>query len=376
MKLCLKLITVLLALFILTACKDKIPEKEIVRSVRATQVADPSDLVKRWYPGQAKATQEVDLAFRVSGPLIALQVNVGDEVKKGQDLSRIDPRDFEVSLNNAQGQLEKAQAELNRAKTDYDRVLRIQKKDPGAVSQSMIDRNRQVVESTGAEISSLEADVDAAKDRLSYTFLKASFDGIITATYVENYEDVKAKQPIVRLIDHSQIEMIVNIPEVLIPHADELKAAGSILRVRFDPFPDHEIKARIKEIGKEASKTTRTYPVTLIMDQPDEIKVLPGMAGKASSTVSVANITGEASLVIPETAVFSSTDNQTYVWIIDGKPKKVKKRKIKTGELLDTGVEVKEGLTPGEWIATAGVNYLTQGQEVRIFGASNGEVAK
>ncbi len=376
MKLCLKLITVLLSLFILTACQDEIVEKEIIRSVRAIQVADPSDLVKRWYPGQAKATQEVDLAFRVSGPLITLPINVGDVVKKGQDLSRIDPRDFEVSLSNAQGQLEKAQAELNRAQSDYDRMLRIQKQDSGAVSQSMIDRSRQIVESTGAEISSLKADVDAAKDRLSYTFLKASFDGIITATYVENFEDVKAKQPIVRLIDHSQIEMIVNIPEVLISQADELKAAGNVFRVRFDPFPKREIKARIKEIGKEASKTTRTYPVTMIMDQPDDIKILPGMAGKVSSTVSVEDITGEKSLIIPETAVFSTTDSQTYVWVIDGKPEKVSKREIKTGELLDTGVEVKEGLTPGEWIATAGVNYLTQGQEIRILKPSTVEVAK
>jgi len=100
----------------------------------------------------------------------------------------------------------------------------------------LIDRSRQLVASTQANIRSLQAAVAAAQDRLSYTYLKAPFDGIITATYVENYEDVKAKQPIARLIDHSRIEMTINIPENMIYWADYLKAAGKSQRVRFDPY--------------------------------------------------------------------------------------------------------------------------------------------
>ena len=67
----------------------------------------------RWFPGRAKATQEVDLAFRVTGPLITRPIDVGDEVKKDQTLGRIDPRDFETNLRNVQGQLAQANAALN-----------------------------------------------------------------------------------------------------------------------------------------------------------------------------------------------------------------------------------------------------------------------
>jgi RND family efflux transporter MFP subunit len=366
----------LLALLIVSGCQEEVPKKEIIRSVRAIQVSDPADFVKRWFPGQAKAVQEVDLSFRVAGPLVTFPVNVGDTVKTGEEVARIDPRDFEVELRNAQGQLDKAKAVLQKAETDYERYVRIKKRDAGAVSQALIDRSLQQVESSRAEIRSLEASVDAAGDQLSYTYLKAPFDGIVTATYVENHEDVKRKQPIVRLIDHSQIEMIVNIPESLISHADYLKTAGKVLRVRFDPFPDREIEAQIKEIGKEASQTTRTYPVTLVMDQPEEIKVLPGMAGSAASTAPPPAEQGQSQVIIPETAVFSPDGNNTYVWVIDDQVNKVSKREVKTGKLLDSGIEVLEGIQAGDWIATAGVHYLKENQQVRILASPVAEVAK
>lgn len=367
----------LLLIFSVQGCQEEIPEKEMVRPVRAMEVSDPAEFTKRWFPGQAKAIQEVDLSFRVAGPLITLPVQVGDEVKKGQELSTIDPRDFQVALRNAEGQLARATAVLERAESDYARLLRIQKQDAGAISQRQIDKARQTVESSEAEIQSLIAAVDAAKDKLSYTYLKAPFDGIITATYVENYEDVKPKQPIVRLIDNSQIEIILNIPENLIHHADYLKSAGKVMRVRFDPFPDHEIEAQIKEIGKEASKTTRTYPVTLVMDQPEDIKILPGMAGKATRAVTIPGEKSEAHIIIPETAVFSMDDpSKTSVWVIDTQSKTVNKREVKVGELLDTGISIKEGLKAGDWIATAGVHYLKEGQQVHIQASPSKEASK
>ncbi len=376
MKFLIGSITLLLGIFPFLGCQEEIPKKEMIRPVRAIQVSDPSEFAKRWFPGQAKAIQEVDLSFRVAGPLITLPVKVGDQVRKGRELARIDPRDFEVNLRDAKGQLAREKAVLERAESDYERVLRIRKKDTGAVSQAMVDRSRQVMDSAKAQLRSLKAAVDSAGDQLSYSHLKAPFDGIISATYVENFEDVKAKQPIVRLIDHSEIEMIVNIPENLISHADYLKTAGKVLRVRFDPFPGREIEAQIKEIGKEASKTTRTYPVTLVMDQPADIKILPGMAGNAASTAPPPGIKGQSQIVIPETAVFSTNENKTYVWIINEKSKKVSKQEVKSGKLLGSGITIREGIEPGEWIATAGVHYLKEGQQVRILSASTGEVAK
>jgi RND family efflux transporter MFP subunit len=351
------------ATLLLGGCaEEQAPEKEIIRPVRAAKVADPGQLKGRRWPGRASATQEVELSFRVAGPLITLPVDIGDVVKKDDIVARIDPRDFEVNVRNIQGQVERAQATLRRASSDLARLEKIYKEDPGATSEAAIDRARQQRDSARAEVHSIKASVTSAKDQLAYTYLKAPFDGIVVAKYVENFEDVRAKAPVMRIVDDSRIEMVINIPENLIGLAPQVEQAWA----EFDAFPGIELDASIKEIGTEASETTRTYPVTLIMDQPDNVKILPGMAGKAWGRVK--DLTDLSAVRVPISATFTETEGgKTYVWIIDEGSSTVSRREVETGELADVGIQINSGLKPGEWVATAGVHFLQEGQKVRIL---------
>ncbi len=351
---------------VLVGCTKEEPPEESVRLIRVAKVADPNDFQTRWFSGKAKATQEVNLSFRVSGPLVELPVNVGDRVVAGDVLAKIDPRDFEVALRNDQGRLSRAQSGVNRAVKDYNRAINIQKEDAGAISQSMIDRSLEDVQTSKAEVRSLKAAVDAAQDRLGYTALMAPFDGIVTEKYVDNFEDVQAKQPVLRIVDYSMIEMVIDIPEAYISYADEVKAQGKVLKAVFEAFPGVEIPAAISEIGEEASKTTRTYPITLVMDQPEGVQILPGMAGKATNTVRVARNGENQGIIVPDTAVFSAADSKTYVWILDMGSMQVKRSEVTTGSLQDNGIAVLTGLQAGDVIATAGVHYLKDDQVVRI----------
>ena len=409
---------VLLPVVLLSACdseSESVEKPEVIRPVKAMKVTDVAQMRLRWFPGRAKATREVDLAFRVAGPLITRPANVGDVVKAGDVAAQIDPRDFEVALRNVEGLLEAARAELaamrqarpedirrlkaavekaqaaNRlGEQEYKRITGIRDEDPGAVSQDMIDRateqrdraaaelrraredlkigergaRAEDIAAKDAEIRSLEASVESASDQLGYTHLRAPFDGTIVATYVENFEDVRAKQPIVRLLDTSRIEMTIDISESLISLAPQVKD----VTVVFDPFPDREIVAVIKEIGTEASETTRTYPVTLIMDQPEDITILPGMAGKATGRTVEEMAPDQTSVDIPVSATFTAgSSGQSFVWVIDEQSKTVSRREVKLGQFTDTGVRILEGLELGEWIAIAGVHYLREGQQVRLL---------
>ena len=144
------------------------------------------------------------------------------------------------------------------------------------------------------------------------------------------------------------------------------------VRIRFDAVAGREFPAKVKEISNEASETTRTYPVTLIMDQPDDVKILPGMAGAARAEGRIPGATAEQGIGIPISAVFSEgKGGESFVWIIDENTTKVARRAVKTGELTDFGSRVNDGLQPGEWIAIAGVHYLREGQRVRLF--TNGQ---
>jgi len=360
-----KIVLILTLLIFWVGCGGDVEEKKYVRPIRAMMVADVSGLVSGSFPGQTRAENRVNLSFRVGGPLIERPVKVGDKVNKGDILARIDPRDFEVNLRNAEGAFGVAKAELNFAISDYDRALSILKEDPGAISQTLVDRKRQDVNRLKAQVKSLTAQVEAAQDALGYTYLKAPFNGDIVATYVQNFEDALPKQPIVRLLNASRIEMVIDIPESMIsgvPYVENIV-------VRIDPFPDREFVAEIKEIGSEASRTTRTYPVTLIINQPDDIKILPGMAGTASASAKLPETIVDTGHEVPISAVFSDEqNNKSFVWLLDEKTKTVKRREVKTGNLTKNGIIIIEGIKAGEWIATAGVSYLREGQQVRILG--------
>jgi RND family efflux transporter MFP subunit len=351
---------------LLAACDRGAPVTEQpVRPVRAIKVGEAGPLADRWFPGQARAHNEADLSFRVSGPLIVLPNDiVGKEYKAGDVISRIDPRDYEVKVADIEAQLARARASAKRAASEYQRELNIFKEEPGATSQTAVDRKSAQRDQTVAEVKSLSASLDAARDQLDYTYLKAPFDGKVVQQYVQNFEDVRAKQAILRLLDTSRIEMVVNIPENLISYAPYV----TNIRVQFDAFKDRTIPAVIKEIGAEASRSTRTYPVTLIMDQPDDIKILPGMAGRSTADRKDVDAVRQTGIVIPVSAIFSPEENATsYVWVFDEQSATVSRRAVVTGELSDHGVPVGEGLTPGEWVVTAGVSYLTEGQTVRLL---------
>jgi RND family efflux transporter MFP subunit len=338
------------------------PVEDVPRPVRTMLVGDAGAIEGRSFPGRASAAQVVNLSFRVSGPLITLPVNVGDVVATGDLLARMDPRDYETRVRNAEGQLQRAQANAERAKADLNRALGIQKSDPGAISQAVIDRAREAQAIARADITALQATLSGATDELADTYLTAPFDGVIVATHVENHEYVQAQQPIARLLDQSRVEFVVNVPETLISLVGQVQN----IQVEFDALPGVEIPAQIKEIGTEASASTRTFPVTLIMDQPEGATVLPGMAGSASGYMADDSIDREVPIVVPAHALFSPVEGQAdYVWVVTPSDNTVEQRQVELGLLTSLGVTVTSGLQPGERIATAGVHFLREDQTVR-----------
>ncbi len=360
------LITTLVAML---GCGEKeVITKDEIRPIKSLKIGEMEPFGGRWYPGKATATQEANLSFRVPGTVQRLPVDLGVQVNKGDLLARLDPQDYQVALNSAQARLREAEAGLELATSEYERVARVYDKDPGAVSKSLVDVRKAQLDSAKAQIVAAQAAVESATDNLSYTYLKSPYAGVVVEKFVEQFEDVQAKQSVIRILDTSSIEFTVNIPETLMEHVDKVKQTGAY--VVFDAYPDVEVPAKVKEVGKEPSKTTRTYPVTLIMEQPEKFKILAGMAGKAKgdkkATAVIAAEEGLVGIEIPITATFSDEARQSFVWVVDENSKQVSKRAIKVINLTENGAMV-TGLQPGEMIATAGASMLVDGQQVRIL---------
>ena len=339
----------LLVCMVLISCGKEAPPKNMVRPVKAMKVGDTIGITGRPFPGKAKATEETYLSFDVPGTLIERPVNIGDSVEKGQLIARLDPRDYQANLKAAR-------AAHKQSRHDFARAKELIKKDfISKVNYDLLE----------AKVDIAEANVAIARKALSDSVIKAPYAGRIPSLYVENYQAVLAKQRIARLLDTSKIEMIIHIPESLISYAPYVKN----FRVKFDAFPGKEVPATIHEVSNEASATTRTYPVTLIMDQPQDFNIKPGMAGTARGERDMPEAEKtEQGFEIPLSATFSPYNtNDTYVWLIDEDSLTVSLHQVTTAELTANGIKVTKGIKTGDWLVTAGVHYLEKGQEVKIM---------
>lgn len=329
----------------LSACDDSPPPQDVVRPIRAVKIVDAEALRGRSFPCRAEAVQEINAAFEVPGRLIERPVRVGSEVAAGALLARLDPSDFQNALVQAEARAERARALRDR----IAQALR-----SGAVA-------RQDLTNAQAELDDALAEVEIRTKALEDTQLRAPFDGMIAATFVENFQNVQAKQPVMRLLDISSVECVVNIPENLVsavPYVQEIE-------VVFDAFPGRVIPAAIAEVGREATVTTRTFPITLVMDQPGDVEILPGMAGRVSARAVVPDAADDAGFDIPLNAIFSDDGRRSLVWVIDPVTMAAGKREVEEVGLSALGMRV-TGVKSGEWIATTAVHVLREGQRVRL----------
>ena len=337
-----------LAGLLLSGCGSEPPPAVQPPLVEVIQIADAESLSKSIFPGRAKAGQEVNLSFRVNGPLTELPVQVGTEVKQGDVVAQLDDTDFKIALKDARASHKQASADFKRGKELLPK---------GHISRSDYDK-------LDARFKTTAANLEQTQQNLNYTTLKAPFSGVVVETYVKNFETIISKQPILRLLDPSSIEFVISVPENLIKYA----AYVEDISVTFDAFSDKTIEAKIKEIGKEASRATRTYPVTLVMAQPEDAEILAGMAGSARITAKIPEGSELAGMEIPATAVFSGEDKaRSYVWVVDQAAKTLGRREVETGRLTEYGVRIRSGLNPGDTVVIKGVHSIMEGQKVRIM---------
>jgi len=356
-----------LVLVVLTGCESADAPIPQPKKVKAIQLGDASPLVERSLPGRARAAQEVNLSFRVSGPLVELPANVGDTVKEGDLIARIDPTDFESRVQASRSKLQQGIAARDLAAAEFKRAAQIREKNSDLISASEYDNRLGDKDNTLAQVLALESALKLAEDDLAHTFLTAPFDGVIAATYVENFENVLAKRTIARILDADRIEVVIDIPERLINYAPYVLSAT----VSFEALPNVTLEATVEEIGSEASAVTRTYPVTLIMDQPEGVAIKPGMAAKARLVSKLPEESREVGMSIPATALIGGERaDETYVFIVNESDMTLEKRSVELSLLSNTGVLVKSGLQVGEWLVVAGVHSVAEGQEVRILDAT------
>ncbi|MDJ0686015.1 MAG: efflux RND transporter periplasmic adaptor subunit [Alphaproteobacteria bacterium] len=344
----------------LAACEEPQEQTEFVRPVRAMKIQDAETFVQRSFPGRAAATREINASFRVGGQLFKRPIDLGMEVKQGDLIAALDPATYQAEVDRTNAELASAIAVLDRADQELTRQSTLL--EEGWVTEARVQTVQATQSAAQAAVIAARSAVARAELDLSYTTLTAPFDGVIVETYVENFQTVFPEQPIARIVDTSQIEFWISIPEGLISLAPYVRE----VTVEFDAFPGQALPAQIKEIKNEASQTTRTFDVNLIMDQPEGFTILPGMAGRASQgRLDLPEDLSVTGFEVPLAAIHNPSGDQDYVWVIDEETMAVSHREITVIEPAPRGMRV-QNVAPGEWVVIAGVEYLREGQKVRF----------
>ena len=361
---------VLACVLALTGCggtEEAAPE--VVRPVKIVTIDSDTAAQMRTFPGTVRAAARVDLAFQVEGTILDLPVNEGQAVMQGQLIAQLDQRDFKTRLNEAEGQRGRAQAALAAARSEYERIVRIQKADPGATSESMVVTRRENMNKAIADLQSAQAAASGAADRLGDTTLRAPFGGIVSRRYVDNFQEVNAKQVVISLDDLSSFEILVYLPEIVVAlMAEPDKAENREVPgyAEFAGVPGKRFSLRIKEFAKRPDPATQTFRLVLAMDRPADAVLLPGMTATVTATMTRRDMRGAR--VIPAAALFADDQGRAHVWVVDRETMRVGRRAVTTGELTGQAyIQVIGGLEPGEMIAASGVSQLRQGMQVKAF---------
>lgn len=341
------MLTVLAALLSLTGCSGEKPEtaETAPASARpaAIQTISGSALGNTTFNGVVRSAERAELAFRVPGKLIAMEVQEGDRVAKGDVLARLDREEFLRAVNSAKVEFDKAQADYQRGVQIFESTQAIAKSD-----LEKLKTNRDLARN---KLSNARQDLDN-------TDLKAPFEGVIAKKSVSNFRNVNSGQAIYVLHDLKDLEVVVDVPSRLfLSPTRQRKAFATVENDNGERLP-----VIYRSHSSESDSLSQTFRVVLGFTDLKGQNVLPGMNARVYPIEN--GEVGKTVIQVPVQAVIPTNTGEEFVWLVNDEGE-VTKNTVKIGGLLEDTVVVKEGLTPGDRIVVAGVNALTEGMKVR-----------
>lgn len=328
----------------------------LVRVAEATK----TETAERSFTGAVASRVQSNLGFRVPGKIVQRMVDVGQQVRQGQALMRIDETDLQLALTAKRNTATAARAVLTQAQADEKRYATLVKNGLAA-TQQRYEQAKAALDTASAQLAAAEADAKVAENAATYSVLLADSDGTVVNTLGDPGQVVTAGQTVVQLAQAGPREAVVWLPETLRPRV------GSVAEASVYGGDGLSGKARLRQISDAADPQTRTY---------DARYVLEGSAASAplGSTVTIKILDAERQLevAVPVGSILDD-GNRTGVWVVDGGTSTVKFTPVKVQQVGEETAFV-TGIGIGEQVVALGAHLLDDGAAVRI--ASQQEVTK
>ena len=377
----------------------KAPEAVVVTTAAA---------IKRDLPRFFEATgslagdQQTDVAPQTSGKVVAVGVEIGSAVRRGQMLVKLDDVELKLRVDQAATQVEQAKAAVRQAEEkiglrpgqafDPNKVaevaaarvaldlaeknLRRAEKliESGDVSRSFYDdararrdqlkeqydvqlaqarQNYAAVDVARTNVANANAQLALARKNLSYAIIPAPIDGYVAERTADLGEYVSPQQKVATLVRTNPLRIKIDIPEQAIP---EVKVAQSV-SVTTSAWPDKNFAGRVARIAPNVSATSRTLTVEAEIDNSGGA-LKPGQF----ATVRILQERAEPAVLVPSRAVVTEAGVSRVFVVKDGR---VEQRIVQTGQTEGDLIEVKTGVAADELVATSGIERLTDGVAVK-----------
>ena len=334
-------------------------KKEALRPVKFTEVSYLGGDIVREFSGTAKTEKIINLSFRNTGIIIELNMKLGQQVKKGDLLAKLDNVQARLNYEAAIESKNSAESQMNTAKLSMNRIRTLYEK--GSSSLSDYEDAKNSYRTAVASFESSKRSVAIQQEQIRFGFLYAAEDGVIAVVNSEVDENVSPGEVVGVLNAGSAIEISLGLPESII---NSVKKDIEV-KVSFTALPGEIFKAKVTEVAPALDNNTSTYPITVVIMDMDE-RIKSGMAANILFEFPIDHSV-EKTVVVPSSAV--GEDGSTrFVFLIndEGESVTVKKHPITVGKLTPEGFEIQSGLTIGQKVATAGLQTLLDGQEVKL----------
>lgn len=341
---------------LLCACSGDPPEGTTPRPVRTVDLRYDEQRETHRYVGTVQARHVVDQAFRVGGKVVARHVDVGQAVREGDVVALLDDTDYRLAVEAAEHQLAAAVAQARQAESDRVRLDAL--KEDGSVSASDDEHAQSAAQTARATREAQARALELARNRLAYTVLRASRNGVVTALRVETGQVVAEGQPVISIANDGEPEIVVDVPE------DQL---GSLEQARFSAWlassPEEVFEVSLRELAPEAAAQTRTFRARMKPMSPR------ALALGATATVRVEHaLSTEHVAAVPASAITQS-NGQPALWVVrraaGGAAATVELVPVSVHGYLDNEVLV-SGPPEGESVVTAGVQKMAPGLRVAL----------
>ena len=324
------------------------PEAAPRKPVIVMTVQNAAQAQQRTFTATVHARVETDVGFRTSGKIVQRLVDVGDSVRAGQPIARLDAADYALGVDAALDQMHAATADSEQAASDEARMGRLV--GDGTIAVADHERQKAKADAAAARLNQARRNLALARNRTGYATLVAPYAGVVTSLRMEVGQVVSEGQPVLSLARQGEREIVADLPEDIIQHVAQLRASATTWSGEHQP-----LQLKLREVSPMASSATGTFRVRYAL--ADESDDFAQHLALGSTTRLLLERNGvAANVTLPASALIKS-NGAPGVWIVDPKSGAVSLHAIQINAFNANTIQI-GGLPNGSQVVTVGAQKL------------------